>query len=98
MRPVRFLVIVAVVLAGLALARGVGRELEPTAEAARRLGKALQTGPLAGGDGQPDRAVATGRPRPGVAAFVEVEGSLFRILVGRDGEGETWSAAVSGVE
>jgi hypothetical protein len=100
MQPVRFLAILslAVVLAGFALTRGVGRELAPVVEAARHLGTALQTGPLAGADCEPAQAITTEYPRPGVAAFVEVEGSLFRILVGRDGEGETWSAAVSGVE
>ena len=38
------------------------------------------------------------RTEPGIAAFVEVEGGLFRVLVGHDTEGEAWSAAVSGGE
>ena len=33
-----------------------------------------------------------------LAAFLEVEGNLFQILVGRDGEGKPWSTAVSGEE
>ncbi len=100
MRPVRFLVILALaaVVAGFAVIRGVEPGLEPMVGATHLLGTALQAGPLARGACTPDPAAAGERPRPGVAAFVEVEGSFFRILVGRDGEGEPWSAAVSGVE
>ena len=71
-----------------------------TADAHLRLARALQRvihpGPLPPSACEPDRRLAAEHTRPGIAAFVEVEGSLFQILVGRDREGETWSAAVSG--
>jgi hypothetical protein len=100
MQHLRFLVIAVLgaVLVGLVLGRGVGPAVNPLAEAARLLGTTRHPGFAFPGACEPDPTLAAEHPKPGIAAFVEVEGSLFQILVGQDREGETWSAAVSGEE
>jgi hypothetical protein len=97
----RFLFIAALgaVVVGLALRGGIGPTLKPLLEkTARAIDTALRDGsPLPGAlEGEPPPA--TGRLEPAVAAFAEIEGDLFHILVGRDRDGGAWSAAVSDEE
>jgi hypothetical protein len=96
----RFFLIAALgaALLGLALARGVGPTLDPLIETAQLLERVLRPGSALSSACEPDPALAAEPPKPGIAAFIEVEGSLFRILVGHDRAGETWSAAVRGEE
>jgi len=97
MRRGRILVIVTLcaVLAGLVLTRGAGPTLDALAQTARLAKTALHPRSLLPGALETDPTPAAKHPRPGIAAFLETEGSIFQILVGRDGDGETWSAAVS---
>jgi hypothetical protein len=94
----RFLFIAApgAVLVWLALASGVGPRLAPHLETtARSIEAALRSGSPLPGAFETGPPPATERLSPAVAAFAEIEGDFFRILVGRDGDGEAWSAAVS---
>ena len=86
------------VVVWLALAGGLGPTLSSFIETAPPVETVLRhTSLLANGD-ESDPPLAAERTEPSIAAFVEVEGGLFRVLVGRDTEGEPWSAAVSGGE
>jgi len=62
------------------------------------MGTALRAGSPLASACEPDASLATERLKPGIAAFAEIEGDFFQILVGRDREGEAWSAAVSDEE
>jgi hypothetical protein len=100
MQPMRFLAIVALcaVLLGLGLVGLVSPTRPSLSGAAQLLQAVLQPGSLRPIACEPDLSLAAEQHKPGIAAFVEVEGSLFQVLVGQDSEGETWSAAFSGEE
>jgi hypothetical protein len=94
----RFFLITTVgaVVVWLALARGLGPTLNSLIETAPPIETVLRCTSLLANGGESNSPLAAERTEPGIAAFVEVEGGLFRVLVGRDTEGEAWSAAVSG--
>ena len=94
----RFLFIAALgaVLVGLALTGGIGPTQEPLIETtARSIKTALRAGSPLPGALETEPTLAAEHPKPAVAAFAEIEGDLFQILVGRGRDGEAWSAAVS---
>jgi hypothetical protein len=86
------------VLVGLALARGIEPALDPLIEKAPSIETVLRYSPPLRSGRESDPSLTAKRTKPGIAAFLEVEDGLFQILVGRDREGEAWSAAVSGGE
>ena len=83
---------------GLALVRGVGPTLDPFVETAQLLERVLRPDSPLPSALETEPTLATERLKPAVAAFAEIEGDLFQILVGRDRDGEAWSAAVSDEE
>jgi hypothetical protein len=99
LRRVLFIAIPGAVLVWLVLASGFGPRLEPLIEeAARSIETALRPGSPPPGTFETEVPPAAEHLAPAVAAFAEIEGDLFRIFVGHDGDGEAWSAAVSDEE
>ena len=96
LRRFLFIAVPGAFLVWLGLTSGVGAGLEPLLETtARSIENALRSGSPSPGVLETQPPAAQERLGPAVAAFAEIEGDLFQILVGRDSDGEAWSAAVS---
>jgi hypothetical protein len=96
LRRFLFIAVPGAFLVWLGLTSGIGARLEPLLETtAGSIENALRSGSPLPGAFETRPRTATERLEPAVAAFAEIEGDLFQILVGRDSEGEAWSAAVS---